>query len=122
MSIEAILYLISVFDSLTFVTAVIVVVFLVSLVPCGIIVANCLEDYSDQTRLRKAVAWYLRRAVIVFIPALILLVLVPSERTMYLMMGSHYLSQSGIPSKVEAVLSKKLDEYLVDEPKKQVHD
>lgn len=41
----------------------------------------------------------------------------PSQKTMYLMLGSHYLKDSNIPSKVELLLNKKLDEYLAEDKK-----
>jgi hypothetical protein len=42
---------------------------------------------------------------------------IPFEKTMYLMVGAHIIKSSAIPSKVEAVISKKLDEYLAEEKK-----
>lgn len=41
----------------------------------------------------------------------------PSQKTMYLMLGSHYLKNSNMPAKIEQVLNKKLDEYLDEEKK-----
>jgi hypothetical protein len=41
-------------------------------------------------------------------------VFIPSQRTMYLMIGSTYLSKSDLPSKVSQVLELKLDDIIAD--------
>jgi hypothetical protein len=45
----------------------------------------------------------------------ILGMLIPSERTIYLMLGANYLKTSTLPSKVEMAIEKKIDSYLMDE-------
>jgi hypothetical protein len=54
----------------------------------------------------------------------VLLLLIPNKKTIYLMMGSTYLQQSNIPTKVSKVLEIKLDEYLEElvKTKRQKHD
>lgn len=40
------------------------------------------------------------------------LIITPSQRTMYLMLGSSFLSQSNLPAKVTQVLELKLDDVI----------
>jgi hypothetical protein len=47
-----------------------------------------------------------------FILILITSIFVPTKQTMYLMMGSSYLSQSNLPTKVSEILNLKLDDVL----------
>lgn len=44
----------------------------------------------------------------------IICALTPSQKTFYLIIGAHYLKSSDLPSKVELIIEKKLDEYLID--------
>lgn len=53
-----------------------------------------------------------RQAFKTFIVLIIAFVFLPSEKTMYMMLGAHYLKKSDIPQKLELVINKKLDEYL----------
>lgn len=46
--------------------------------------------------------------------AILISILLPSQKTMYLIMGANALKKSDIPSKVERVIDKKLDEFLVE--------
>lgn len=39
---------------------------------------------------------------------------IPSQKSMYFMLGSKYLSQSNIPSKETEILSLKMDEYILE--------
>lgn len=41
--------------------------------------------------------------------------LIPSERTIYLMLGANFPKTSPLPSKIEMAIEKKIDSYLVDE-------
>ena len=43
---------------------------------------------------------------------LLLVIFIPSSKTVYMMMGSHYLNQKDIPQKVLKVLNNKLDEMI----------
>ncbi len=72
------------------------------------------EWYKTLINLKKYTKWYF----IPFLTIIIVSIFIPSEKTMYMMMGSHYLKKSDLPSKVEMVLNKKLDEYLIETTKK----
>jgi hypothetical protein len=52
--------------------------------------------------------------ILCFIP----LVIIPTKTTMYLMLGSSYLSQSNIPNKVSEALNLKLNNIIDDLKKK----
>lgn len=41
-------------------------------------------------------------------------VFIPAQRTMYLMLGASYLSQSNVPDKVSKILDLKLDSIMAD--------
>lgn len=51
------------------------------------------------------------------IPIFIILMFLPSGKTLYLIAGANLAKQSYIPSKVELVIEKKLDEYLKEDSK-----
>jgi predicted membrane protein len=44
---------------------------------------------------------------------------IPSEPTIYLMLGANYLKNSTLPSKVELAIEKKIDSYLADDKEKK---
>lgn len=46
--------------------------------------------------------------------AIFISVFIPAQRTMYLMLGASYLSQSKVPDKVSKVLDLKLDSIISD--------
>ncbi len=73
-----------------------------------------IEEIKDKS---KPNFWLKSSIVSVFIASFISCFL-PSEKTMYLMIGANYLEKSGIPTKVEQVINKKLNEYLLEEVKK----
>jgi hypothetical protein len=56
-------------------------------------------------------------AIGIFLPLLLMALILPSEKTMYLMAGAKCLQDSIIPKKIELIISKKLDEYLLEDNK-----
>jgi hypothetical protein len=55
---------------------------------------------------------YALNAFIIFIAFGLISSLIPSKKTMYLMMGAHYLQDSNIPKKVSQALELRLDKYI----------
>lgn len=49
----------------------------------------------------------------------ILVMLIPAERTIYLMLGANYLKTSALPTKVEMAIEKKIDSYVMDDKEKK---
>jgi FtsH-binding integral membrane protein len=55
---------------------------------------------------------YLLGKLWILIIAILVNVFIPSQQTMYLMMGTSYLADSKIPSKVSEILNLKLEDVL----------
>lgn len=102
MPIELFLYLVDLISSI-FCTLIITCFCLVS---AGLFVFFNMDDI----RLVKKIFIY-------FFLILLIDTFLPSERTMYLMLGAHYLKKTNIPNKVEKIINKKLDDYLTIEDK-----
>jgi MFS family permease len=63
--------------------------------------------------------WFVKK--IFWIPLLALLIscFIPSQKTMYLMLGANFIKNSTLPSKVELAIEKRIDQYLADDDKKE---
>ena len=70
------------------------------------------DDQFNISELKKIKLHYI--FTVIFL-SLFIGAFIPSQKTMYLMLGSSYLKNSTIPTKVEQVLNKKLDEFLHDD-------
>lgn len=118
MSLTAALYLVNLVSNIDFVLGLFfTVIFIASGISFFFVFTA--EEYNDheQTQVRRAKkviskAWI--GVVLISISALI-----PCKNTMYLMLGSSYLEQSNLPSKVSTALELKLDGYI-SELKKEV--
>jgi|SRR6185503_9549953 len=66
------------------------------------------DEQVEQIILKSYKKWW------VFALIVILDLFIPSQKTMYLMLGSSFLSQSNLPSKVSQVLELKLDDIIKD--------
>jgi hypothetical protein len=69
---------------------------------------------SDDVFLDKIFgAWkYIYKRIWIMIIVFLIVIITPTKQTMYLMLGSSYLSQSNIPAKVSAALELKLDDVI----------
>lgn len=61
----------------------------------------------------------LKKYIALPIIAILIASFIPSQKTMYLMLGANYLKNSALPTKVEIAIEKKIDEYLIEAPKKK---
>lgn len=68
-----------------------------------------IEKEDFKVKLAKKLA---KKLVIAFLCLVIAIFFIPSERTVYLMASSHYMTQTGIPEKVLKVLNEKLDKII----------
>lgn len=112
MNAATLIYLISLFDNLGIFVAIVTVCFLGAGV-AGLIATAAYQGIDDDKSIRC-----FRNAKGFFILSIItglLCAFIPSEKTMYMMIGARYLQKSNIPSKVEQVINKKLDSYLVED-------
>ena len=120
MSIELILYLTNICENLNNFVGIITFIFISISVVClffgGLDYAQGYDKYEESffgktiNTIKKYCPW-------LFV-CVALLIFVPSERTIYLMLGANYFKNSILPPKVEAVLEKKLDDYLSQENNK----
>lgn len=117
MGIEVILYLINLIKNIDLFFSVIIGVSILIILFCLFISLIILSDEAGEWPRTPI---YKIRKYIIIVPIIILISCIfPSEKTMYMMIGSHYLKASTIPSKVEQVINKKLDEYLSQDIKKK---
>src|ERR1700722_20762749 len=117
MSVSFAIYLISLVNNINISFSIITGMATMGLAVSGVGIlanSNCNDDDHDLVKSK----YYFKNAGIVFIISMFICTVVPSEKTMYLMIGARYLQNSLIPSKVENILNKKLDEYLTEDDKK----
>lgn len=94
--------------------------YLITLLCAAIVIsgATILIFHIDEIKDKSKPVFWLKSSIIYFFIASFISCFLPSEKTMYLMIGANYLEKSGIPTKVEQVINKKLNEYLLEEVKK----
>lgn len=106
------LYLVDVLDNIDTLIGLSVFSFLAFLVIFGV-VSSVWHDDDDGFPEWVRKAWSsIYRKMWVFFVALSVSLLIPSQKTMYLMLGSSYLSTTGIPTKVQQALELKLDDVI----------
>ena len=118
MNIELVLYLIDIVANINVAIGLILGLLIIIFIIIGII---SLSQWSDtynktewkETSLYKSKSYFLFGFFII-IP---LMCLIPSQKTMYMIVGANVIKSSTIPSKVEQAINKKLDEYLTEEKK-----
>lgn len=113
MSLTAWLYVVDVMSSINCILSFIFVGFII----VGIFgVIATLVNISDEDcwpGIVKAWTFVYRRLWVLFLYAL-LMIAIPSSKTMYLMLGTSYLTSTGIPTKVQQALELKLDDVIAD--------
>lgn len=72
----------------------------------------CLSESDETMELMSKFIKTLMSYIWIPLLAIVLSVFVPAQRTMYLMLGSSYLSQTNLPEKVSKVLDLKLDSVI----------
>lgn len=117
MTLSAWLYIVDVLNSINNMAVIFFIVSGVGLFAFGFASTATIYSSEDWIEWRKKVKKYSK---LIWIPILSLLffVFLPSEKTMYLMLGSSYLSSTGIPTKVQKALELKLDDVIKDLSKK----
>lgn len=119
MSIELLLYLIDIAGNLSVALGIVIVASLIALLISTIILAVCFGETNDDFKESKLFFLYnsIWSHIGKIIVVLILAILCPSQKTMYMIVGAHYLKASTLPSKVELAIEKKIDEYLIETKK-----
>ncbi len=110
MSLSWILYLADVLDSLSCVFTLGFIILLIAGV-AGLIVFAHMADYDDD---KKPLLKFLNTILKFFIVCLVGVVLIPSSKTIYMILATNYLDKTQIPAKVELIIEKKLDQYLIE--------
>ena len=89
--------------------------------PVYIIVAQDIRDIGMQDTFNKSIKPHIKLYILVLSILLSIVILIPSERTMYIMAGLytgdkvlHTVSQTETFQKAEQLLNRKLDEMLGD--------
>lgn len=104
MSIEVIIYLIGVLDQCSALQGII------GFALCVVGSFYLFNIFTDEDRVRKLNVWF-KRLIVCFL----VLLLVPSQKTAYMMLGAHLgkeAIQSETAQKIQKIVSIKLDEYL----------
>lgn len=113
MSIELVLYLIDIFQSINGFAIVGLIFYLfVTIIIIG------MHHFAYYDYEKEKATYFLNilknKLWIVFL-SIFLCIFIPSQKTMYLMLGANFLKNSSLPSKVEMAIEKKIDEYLVED-------
>lgn len=108
MSIELLLYFIDLLKGVGNLLEVMALILLIPSIACAMIAYYGYEEDEE-----KAYA-YSKRCFKWSIVIGILSLFIPSQSTMYMMVGTRYLKDSNLPAKVEELFNKKIDELLQD--------
>lgn len=113
MSLTWILYLSDFIQSIACITGFIVIIYVICIgIMCiGWGLTNDRYSADFHAQIEKGLKYVSGKWYVLFL-SLLINILIPSKTTMYLMMGSSYLSQSNIPLKVSKILELKLDDVL----------
>lgn len=120
------IYLANLCDGFSVLFTTLIIISVVVLIICTIVIICQINVGVENTIEKTAHNFTLKitkNCLYVFSISFFFGIFIPSERTIYLMMGANYLQKSNIPNKVEKIIDKKLDFYLqeltIDGKKKQ---
>ncbi len=112
MSITVMIYLIEVLNGINELFFILFVIGLPIIGISSLIYASLISDHPDDPLLLNAI--YILKKYWILIIVVVITILIPSKKSMYLMLGSKYISQSSVPTKVEKAITLKIDEYILD--------
>jgi hypothetical protein len=112
MSLELILYLISIVIKLEILLLMLICISGFGALLTGVMYTEAYGENSKASLLK----WF-KTAIRVLIISVILLVFIPGEKTLYTIIGTYYLKQSDIPAKVVTIINDKLDELIAKDKK-----
>jgi hypothetical protein len=118
MSIELILYLIDVAESLNVVLGLVCTLSIIGLGIAGII-SFMSSDIDERDKKWDKYKLFINKYFWKFMIILFLACIIPCKKTMYLMLGAHAIKSSPLPSKIEQAIEKRIDKYLLEEEKKE---
>ncbi|HEV2917591.1 MAG TPA: hypothetical protein VGW78_07660 [Candidatus Babeliales bacterium] len=117
MNIETVLYLINVFGTMKDVVCIASMISVFALGVCAFIF-GIIKASGDGDSLWIAYSIFLKKHFWKFIFLVFLACIIPSEKTMYFMLGAHAIKSSPLPSKIELAIEKKIDDFLSEDEKK----
>jgi uncharacterized sodium:solute symporter family permease YidK len=114
MSVSWMIYLAEVSDKLCFMFGLFSFISAIALILTGLWYFHLYGDGDNEEREARL---RLKISLMLFLSFCFLAVLFPNSKTIYLMAGTKYLSESSLPEKVKNALEKKLDEIIEGEKK-----
>ena len=113
MNLTLALYLTDVLISINNIFGFIFIIFMVFTITLSIAFMATRDNYSqEENDIPLSLFKEIYKKLWVIILCIIPILLIPSKTTMYLMLGSNYLSQTNIPSKVSEALNLKLTDII----------
>ena len=109
MSIELVLYIIDILKNISTISGLLMVTSGLILLSILIILMLVIENDEESEKKLKKIS---RKMFVIFIISTPICIFIPSEKTLYMMVGSKYLKESGIPKKVHELINQKLDKLL----------
>lgn len=80
-----------------------------------IIHINCNDTYDSDKKFKITFNKYITIVLKIIGVLIIIMIIIPTSKTMYLIAGNNYLNSTQIPTKVEKIINDKLDDYLTDD-------
>lgn len=113
MSLTLLLYIVEILNSLDCLLGFVIVVYTLTMgfLLFGWFVTNDGYD-KDKHEFIGAILKKVSDKSWIFIICLVLQIIIPTKTTMYMMLGSSYLTDSNIPSQVSEILNLKLNDIL----------
>lgn len=119
MNLATVLYLVDFIHNLDGIIGIVILFYLLALIPLLFMWLAVEDDPRDSKfSLLQTYKKFILNKAWVLITAIFLSVVIPTEKTMYLMLGSVYLSKSNLPAKVSQALELKLDDVIKELKKK----
>lgn len=114
MSIESVLYAINVISNLDtcvaiiFILSLVFIILTLSILSIGYLIEDRPQEFANSA-LFKFISYLFKNAKWIILVT-IMSCIIPSEKTMYLMIGANYFKNSSLPPKIEMIINNKLDE------------
>lgn len=119
MSLSLLLYIVDVISNMNCLLSLLF--FIISGSLLVLLIAFVCSDDDDKEKL-ITILKYIYKKIWICISIVILIIILPSSKTMYLMLGSSYLQNSNIPLKVQQALELKLDDVISELRTKNVRN
>lgn len=119
MSLSLLLYIVDVISNMNCLLSLLF--FIISGSLLVLLIAFVCSDDDDKEKL-ITILKYIYKKIWICISIVILIIILPSSTTMYLMLGTSYLQSTNIPIKVQQALELKLDDVISELRTKNVRN